>query len=472
MLYLVTLKQTAFYYRGLHLDHVILSEYLFPGQSSISRGIETEHVRSMSTTATFFSHVESLDWKLRHPVNSPTVPAPSPAPQGPVPGPPMVFPKRHHRHRRVSTHPVSPSPSTEPDCGQICVEPLTSAVFLSPCGCVLPMKVRLLLQVSLYAIFPVVRDLAMEIAEGTYVNQKQVSINGASADPLTPENSVVDINLIPLEEKFDNTTAMFICTRLLQKKVRLNHSLFGDYEVIFISYPGLPSSPPSGVVSGSGPTGSAGNQQFPITADLVNNSQKLSPRVIFVIGSSAFVLLVVCCGAIVILLKCKKARRPSTSVGPAFGPSIYKRSGLGSILSTSPPSSSSTSLVSSMPVSLLSVKTFSLAELRKATDKFSSKKVLGEGGFGRVYHAILGDGSEVAVKLLTRDNQNGDREFIAEVEMLSRLHHRNLVKLIGICIEERTRCLVYELVSNGNVESHLHGMFFSSLSYFTRMHIE
>ena len=45
------------------------------------------------------------------------------------------------------------------------------------------------------------------------------------------------------------------------------------------------------------------------------------------------------------------------------------------------------------------------------------------------------DETEVAVKLLQRDNQNGDREFIAEVEMLSRLHHRNLVKLIGICIE-------------------------------------
>ena len=146
---------------------------------------------------------------------------------------------------------------------------------------------------------------------------------------------------------------------------------------------------------------------------------------------------------------------------------IILLAGLGSILSSSPPSSSSTSLVSSMPVSLLSVKTFSIAELRKATDKFSSKKVLGEGGFGRVYHGILGDGSEVAVKLLTRENnQNGDREFIAEVEMLSRLHHRNLIKLIGICIEERTRCLVYELVSNGNVEAHLHGMLFGTLAYF------
>ena len=69
----------------------------------------------------------------------------------------------------------------------------------------------------------------------------------------------------------------------------------------------------------------------------------------------------------------------------------------------------------------------------------------------------MDDGNEVAVKLLTRDGQNGDREFVAEVEMLSRLHHRNLVKLIGICIEGPRRCLVYELFRNGSVESHLHG---------------
>ena len=118
--------------------------------------------------------------------------------------------------------------------------------------------------------------------------------------------------------------------------------------------------------------------------------------------------------------------------------------------------------MSTMATSILSVKTFSLSELEKATDKFNSKRVLGEGGFGRVYSGTLEDGAEVAVKLLTRDNQNGDREFIAEVEMLSRLHHRNLVKLIGICIEGRRRCLVYELVRNGSVESHLHGSIFIS----------
>ena len=88
-----------------------------------------------------------------------------------------------------------------------------------------------------------------------------------------------------------------------------------------------------------------------------------------------------------------------------------------------------------MATCVLSAKTFAVAELEKATNKFSSKRIMGEGGFGRVYYGIVEDETEVAVKLLLRDNQNGDCEFIAEVEMLSRLHHHNLVKPIGICIE-------------------------------------
>lgn len=121
----------------------------------------------------------------------------------------------------------------------------------------------------------------------------------------------------------------------------------------------------------------------------------------------------------------------------------------------SSPSASFISVMAAYPPSLM---TFSIAELEKATDKFCSEKLLGEGGFGRVYHGIMDDGNEVAVKLLNKGNQNGEHEFISEVEMVSRLHHRNLVKLIGICIEGNKRCLVYELVRNGSVESHLHGM--------------
>lgn len=104
-----------------------------------------------------------------------------------------------------------------------------------------------------------------------------------------------------------------------------------------------------------------------------------------------------------------------------------------------------------------SAKTFSAIDIERATDNFDTTRILGEGGFGRVYSGLLEDGTKVAVKVLKRDDQQGGREFLAEVEMLSRLHHRNLVKLIGICTEERFRCLVYELIPNGSVESHLHG---------------
>lgn len=135
--------------------------------------------------------------------------------------------------------------------------------------------------------------------------------------------------------------------------------------------------------------------------------------------------------------------------------------GAGSILSSSMPSSTSFSFVSSMAAYTGSAKTFTPAELEKATDRFSSRNVLGEGGFGRVYRGVLEDGTKVAVKVLTRDDHQGGREFMAEVEMLSRLHHRNLVKLIGICTEEHNRCLIYELVPNGSVESHLHGIVYS-----------
>ncbi|KAK9282381.1 hypothetical protein L1049_005298 [Liquidambar formosana] len=387
-----------------------------------------------------------------------TAPAPYPMHSGPVPGPSTDSSSKHRRHHHrhpARSHAVSPAPSKVPGCDQSCSDPFTSTPMGSPCGCVFPMKVRFILDISPYEVFPMVSELAIEIAAGTYLKQSQVIIMGVNADGQNLGKTVVDVNLVPLGEKFDNTTAILIYERFWQKKVPLNMTLFGYYEMVNISYSGIPTSPNFGGYTGSDPSGNAGD--LPITANFFNKNQRMNPRTIAIIALSAFVLLLVCIGAIFFLLKWRKVGRPSSAVGPVFTSSINKRSGIGSMLSSSLASSTSVSLMSTMATCILSVKTFSLAELEKATEKFSSKRILGEGGFGRVYHGTMEDGTEVAVKLLTRDNQNGDREFIAEVEMLSRLHHRNLVKLIGICIEQHTRCLVYELVHNGSVECHLHG---------------
>ncbi|XP_060217578.1 PTI1-like tyrosine-protein kinase 2 isoform X2 [Lycium barbarum] len=98
-------------------------------------------------------------------------------------------------------------------------------------------------------------------------------------------------------------------------------------------------------------------------------------------------------------------------------------------------------------------------ELKEATNNFASSSILGEGGFGRVFKGVLNDGTAVAIKRLTNGGQQGDKEFLVEVEMLSRLHHRNLVKLVGYYSsrESSQNLLCYELVSNGSLEAWLHG---------------
>ncbi|XP_027914071.1 proline-rich receptor-like protein kinase PERK9 isoform X2 [Vigna unguiculata] len=100
---------------------------------------------------------------------------------------------------------------------------------------------------------------------------------------------------------------------------------------------------------------------------------------------------------------------------------------------------------------------FSYEELIKATNGFSSQNLLGEGGFGCVYKGHLPDGREIAVKQLKIGGGQGEREFKAEVEIISRIHHRHLVSLVGYCIEDNRRLLVYDYVPNNTLYFHLHG---------------
>lgn len=105
--------------------------------------------------------------------------------------------------------------------------------------------------------------------------------------------------------------------------------------------------------------------------------------------------------------------------------------------------------------------TFTYDELAAATGGFSQANLLGQGGFGYVHKGILANGKEVAVKSLKSGSGQGEREFQAEVEIISRVHHRHLVSLVGYCIAGGQRMLVYEFVPNGTLEHHLYGTFFS-----------
>ncbi|KAJ4831188.1 hypothetical protein Tsubulata_039513 [Turnera subulata] len=114
---------------------------------------------------------------------------------------------------------------------------------------------------------------------------------------------------------------------------------------------------------------------------------------------------------------------------------------------------------------------FSYAELELATGGFSQANFLAEGGFGSVHRGILPDGQAVAVKQHKLASSQGDLEFCSEVEVLSCAQHRNVVMLIGFCIEDKRRLLVYEYICNGSLDSHLYGRHQEALEWSARQKI-
>ncbi|GJZ86424.1 probable LRR receptor-like serine/threonine-protein kinase [Tanacetum coccineum] len=115
--------------------------------------------------------------------------------------------------------------------------------------------------------------------------------------------------------------------------------------------------------------------------------------------------------------------------------------------------------------------TFSYAELRTATDDFSTANKLGEGGFGPVYKGTLDDGRVIAVKQLSIASHQGKSQFMAEIATISAVQHRNLVKLYGCCIDGEKRLLVYEHLENKSLDQALFGKKKLSLSWSTRFDI-
>ncbi|KAF3969870.1 hypothetical protein CMV_006368 [Castanea mollissima] len=101
----------------------------------------------------------------------------------------------------------------------------------------------------------------------------------------------------------------------------------------------------------------------------------------------------------------------------------------------------------------LELPLFDLATIEKATDNFSSNNKLGEGGFGPVYKGTLIDGQEIAIKRLSQSSRQGLNEFINEVILIAKLQHRNLVRLLGCCIQGEEKMLIYEYMANKSLDS-------------------
>ncbi|KAK7331219.1 hypothetical protein VNO77_25437 [Canavalia gladiata] len=125
---------------------------------------------------------------------------------------------------------------------------------------------------------------------------------------------------------------------------------------------------------------------------------------------------------------------------------------------------------SSIP-QLKGARRFTFQEIQNCTKNFSLGNNIGSGGYGKVYRGTLPNGQLIAVKRAQKESMQGGLEFKTEIELLSRVHHKNLVSLIGFCFEQGEQMLVYEYVANGTLKDTLSGRSGIRLDWVRRLKI-
>ncbi|CAI0552685.1 unnamed protein product [Linum tenue] len=228
-----------------------------------------------------------------------------------------------------------------------------------------------------------------------------------------------------------------------------------------------PPPPSRNTPSSSSPPSSVNNETIPnAPSDQNGGDGGIGTGAIVGIGVTLGILMLTLIGVIAWCIK-KRGRSVSRVNGDYVVPSPFASSPISDssytkTQSTTAPlmgSGSSSDFISSPaePGGLMHSRSlFTYEEMVTATNGFSSQNLLGEGGFGCVYKGCLPDGREVAVKQLNIHGSQGEREFKAEVDIISRVHHRHLVSLVGYCISDSQRLLVYEYVPNNTLDFHLH----------------
>ncbi|KAF7031313.1 hypothetical protein CFC21_042656 [Triticum aestivum] len=114
---------------------------------------------------------------------------------------------------------------------------------------------------------------------------------------------------------------------------------------------------------------------------------------------------------------------------------------------------------------------FVFEELKKCTNNFSETHEIGSGGYGKVYKGKIANGQIAAIKRAQQGSMQGAAEFKNEIELLSRVHHKNLVSLVGFCYEQGEQMLVYEYISNGTLRDNLMGKGGIQLDWMKRLKI-
>uniref|UniRef100_A0A0D9UZ56 Protein kinase domain-containing protein n=1 Tax=Leersia perrieri TaxID=77586 RepID=A0A0D9UZ56_9ORYZ len=323
------------------------------------------------------------------------------------------------------------------------------------CHCVYPVRVELFLRnVSLPSnwsdefLGELASQLSLRVTQFEIVNFYVVGASGLNITMYIAPHTGISFSA-------DQVTAMN--NSLSHHTVQINPVLVGDYVLLNLTWfrPLAPAPAPTFTISPK-PSPSQASTLPRQSEDTSSNDRHFSLITVICIIIGALIVVLV----IAFFICFRTYRKGKKKVPPIETPKQRTPDAVSAVESLPRPTST---------------RFLAYDELKEATNNFDPSSMLGEGGFGRVYKGVLTDGTAVAIKKLTSGGHQGDKEFLVEVEMLSRLHHRNLVKLIGYYSnrESSQNLLCYELVPNGSLEAWLHGALGANrpLDWDTRMRI-
>ncbi|GMQ00344.1 hypothetical protein CsSME_00047466 [Camellia sinensis var. sinensis] len=337
----------------------------------------------------------------------------------------------------ASTIPTSlAQPPLSPLASNCCGPDMVLKRGSQDCHCVYPIKIDLLLlNVSSnpnWSLFleEFASQLGLRVSQIELINFYVVGLSGLNISmDVTPHTGF----------SFSASEAFAINSSLSTHRVHLDPTLVGDYELLNITW-FKPLAPSPAPLIATSPT--KASPHLPSTPTSLGTSNKgKDPNLILIVGIVAAILIIAVISVLIICSCSHQGKTNAPSKETAKPRNVDAVPAAGSLCHPT------------------STRFLEYEELKEATNNFEPASILGEGGFGRVFKGVLSDGTAVAIKRLTNGGQQGDKEFLVEVDMLSRLHHRNLVKLVGYysSCDSSQNLLCYELVPNGSLEAWLHG---------------
>ncbi|XP_058078027.1 receptor-like serine/threonine-protein kinase ALE2 isoform X2 [Magnolia sinica] len=347
-------------------------------------------------------------------------------------------------------------PPLSPDISDCCGPDMIPKRGSQVCRCVYPIKLELfLLNASLSSnwsaafLEELASQLSLRVSQFVITNFYVVGLSGLNITmDIAPHTGI----------SFSASDVYTMNTSLTTHKVRLDPTLVGDYKLLNLTWFKPPAPSPAPALGISPIAAPFHLPSTPASSSAANRGKHQSLILILCIGAGLLAVII----SISVLVICSYK-------------SDQRKKNAPSIETAKQQTTDAVSVDGSLPHPTTSTRFIAYEELKEATKNFERASMLGEGGFGRVFKGVLSDGTPVAIKKLTSGGHQGDKEFLVEVEMLSRLHHRNLVKLVGYYSnrDSSQNLLCYELVPNGSLEAWLHGPLGANcpLDWDTRMKI-